>query len=199
MTPEELLQDPVIIETGPLKVALLRGPVYAEEAGSWARLLHHQEVLTLYFLQIGLELKINRDFGYAYLDQISADEPGGKFGTLFARRPLSFEATVVGVALRDELLRRETVRLDEGPAVMPLEEIVELVRAFIKDSADEVKERDRWRAAVLAFAKLGFLKDLQNERKEFQLRAIIRARFDFETLQELKETLIRHAAKIAAD
>jgi hypothetical protein len=199
MTKEELLRDPVINETGPLKVALLRGPVYAEDATTWGRLVHHREALELYFLQISLELKINEDFGYAYLDQLGPDQPGGKFGTLFARRPLGFEPTVIGVALRDELLRRETTRVDEGPVVMPLEEIVDLVRAFIKDTADEVKERERWRAAVLAFAKLGFLKDLQNEREEYQLRPIIRARFDLETLQELKAALIRHAAKTSAE
>ncbi len=195
MTIEELLNDPGITESGPLKVALLRGPIYSEDAGTWARLLQYRAPLALYFIQIGLELKLNEDFGYAYLDQIPPEQPGGKFGTLFARRALSFETTVVGVALRDELLRRETMRLDEGPAVMPLEEIVDLVQAFLKDSPDEVKERDRWRAAVLGFAKLGFLKDLQSEKKEFQLRPIIRARFDIETLAALKEALTRHAAK----
>ena len=199
MSIDELLQDPVIVETGPLKVALLKGPIYSEDASQWGRMLQHRAVLELFFVQISLELKVSEDFGYAYLDQIPADQSGGKFGTLFTRRPLGFEVTVIGVALRDELIRRETTRLEEGPAVMPLDDIVNLVQAFIKDSSDEVKERERWRLAVVGFAKLGFLKDLQNERKEYQLRPIIRARFDLETLQELKQALINHAAKIAAD
>lgn len=197
MTVDELLNDPVVQETGPIKVALLRGPLYSEDASTWARVLQHRDALKLYFAQIGLELKLNEDFGYAYLDQIPADQLGGRFGALFNRRPLGFEPTVIGVALRDELLRRETTRLGEGPAVMTRDEIVDLVQAFLKESPDQVKERERWSAAVAAFAKLGFLKDLENEKEEFQLRPIIRARFEIETLHELKAALQKHANRSA--
>lgn len=197
MTVDELLQDPSIQESGPIKVALLRGPVYSEELTQWARVLQYETELALYFAQIGLELKINQDFGYAYLDQIPNDQPGGKFGTLFTRRALGFEATVIGVALRDEMLRRETTRLDEGAMVMTVDEIVDLVQAFLKESPDQVKERERWRTAVMAFTKLGFLKELPSDKQELQLRPIIRARFELETLQDLKRALLHHLGKAA--
>lgn len=197
MTVEELLQDPAILESGPLKVALLRGPIYSDDATTWARVLDHENALRLFFAQIGLEVKVNRDFGYAYLDQFSSELTGGKFGALFTRRTLGFAPTVIGVALRDELLSREITRLEEGPAVMTLDEIVDLVQAFLKETPDQVKERERWRSAVIEFAKLGFIKDLATEKQEYQLRPILRARFELETLNDLKEALIRHAAKSA--
>lgn len=199
MTIDELLQDPVIQETGPIKVSLLKGPLYSEDAKVWSRILQYREQLSLYFAQIGLELKISEDFGYAYLDQIPSDQTGGRFGTLFNRRALGFEPTVIGVALRDELLRRETTHLGEGPAVMTRDEIVDLVQAFLKEAPDQVKERERWQSAVGVFAKLGFLKELENDKDEFQLRPIIRARFEIETLHELKAALQKHAARSSND
>lgn len=199
MTVDELLQDPAIQESGPIKVALLRGPIYSDDAHEWARVLQYAETLALYFAQIGLELKINRDFGYAYLDQFSEDSAAGKFGILFNRRALGFEPTVIGVTLRDELLDREVTRLGEGPAIMTLDEIVDKVQAFLQEKNDQVKERERWKKAVRSFAELGFIKEIDPVKEEYQLRPILQARFGLETLTELKEALIKYAGKSTND
>lgn len=196
MTVDELLQDPATQESGPIKVSLLRGPIYSDDPHEWARVLQYEEPLGLYFAQIGLELKINKDFGYAYLDQYPEESVAGKFGVLFNRRALGFEPTVIGVTLRDELLDREVTRIgDGGPVVMTVDEIVNRVQAFLQEKPDQVKERERWKTAVKKFAELGFIKQIDAEKEEYQLRPILNARFGLETLTELKEALIKYAGK----
>ena len=199
MTPQELFQDPVIAKTAPVKLALLRGPLYSESADLWATLTQFEAQIRTYFDQIGIHVFISTNDGYAYLDQVGEDHPGYGLPKLFRKLQYTFEATVIGAAIREEMHRRESSRMEDAATVLSMEDIVALIQAFLKIRADAAKERGRWEEKVRAFSRMGFLRPLTGDVERFEVRPIIRAKFNVETLIALKEILQGHVHDIPTE
>ena len=77
-------------------VCLLKGAVNTSDR-CWNDLLHYQVEIQKYLSQIGLELIVKRDEGFAYLKQMT-DESGNTLG-LIPRKPLGFECSVLAIIL----------------------------------------------------------------------------------------------------
>lgn len=198
MTPQELFQDAAIAKTAPVKLALLKGPLYSESADLWAVMTAYEAQVRTYFDQIGVQVIISTNGGYAYLDQVGEDHPGYSLPKLFRKHQYTFETTVIGAAIREEMLRRESSRMEDAATVLSMEDIVGLIQAFLKIRADAAKERGRWEEKIRAFGRMGFLRPVNGDTERFEVRPIIRAKFNVETLAALKEILQRHANKPAA-
>ncbi len=52
-----------------VKVRLLQDAVYSEDAELWAALLRYQQPIENYFQEIGLELVVHEQDGFAYVKQ----------------------------------------------------------------------------------------------------------------------------------
>jgi hypothetical protein len=95
---------------------LLRGVVYVDDK-EWDTLLSYEKAVRLHMASIGLRLHVDEADGYAYLSQPDDDEIASDNGhapavarelpRLVRRMPLNFEATLLCVVLRDELLKFE--------------------------------------------------------------------------------------------
>ncbi len=59
--------------TGAL-IKLLKGPVEYLEKSLWEQLLQYQAELTVFLQQLGLVLILEKDDGYAYVEQLKLDE-----------------------------------------------------------------------------------------------------------------------------
>jgi hypothetical protein len=195
MTPEEQFKDIVLAQSAPVKIALLKGAIYSENADLWSALSTHRPHIEEYFSQVGVAIELNEADGYAFLAGVGEEHPAFNLPKIFRRNQYTFEITVVGAVIREELLQREASRLEDAAVVVSMDEIVDLIEVFLKVKADAAKERGRWETAVRAFARMGFLKPLSGDEEKFAVRPIVRAKFNIETLQALKSELQKYAAK----
>ena len=73
---------------------LLKGDIDSSDKKNWKELLQYEENIHDFVNQIGLELIINKDDGYALLKQFEIDEQGGKVG-LKTRTSIGYESSVI--------------------------------------------------------------------------------------------------------
>src|ERR1700761_6864925 len=86
-----------------VKVRLLQDAVYSEETELWTTLLRYQQHIENYFHEIGLELVVHEQDGFAYLKQTESEDGSG-LPRLFRRDKLTKGVAIVGVILREQLL-----------------------------------------------------------------------------------------------
>ena len=62
--------DSIIAPYGRTVVRLLKGPVEATDTNAWEDILNYQSEINKYLMNIGIELIVKRDEGFAYIKQI---------------------------------------------------------------------------------------------------------------------------------
>jgi len=174
-------------------VALLKGPLDHEDK-LWSELLYHQLPIRDYLAQMGLELILHKEDGYALLSQVALDEEGRTIG-MIRRMPLGFEISVICVLLRElleefELDATATRSRDRFISHQELKEQIELFLGEKRDQLRFLKELDRYIERVV---KLGFLKiahpNDQLNKQMYVIRRIIKARITVDELVEFREKL----------
>lgn len=182
---------PEFRERGIAAVKLLQGVIYEDDAEAWSILLNHESDLASYFCQIGLALVIDRTEGLAFLRQFDEDERTGgyeRLPRLFRRTPLTYEATLLCVLLRDEYRRFEEEDLDNERCVVETEAIFELWKTFFSVDSDDVALRKRLVTAFNQLEKLKFVRGLQTDGS-WEVRKLLKARLTIEELQDLRDRL----------
>src|SRR5205823_14800846 len=96
-----------------VKIRLLQDAVYAEDGDLWGTLLRYRPHIENYFNEIGLELIVHEDDGFAYLKQTQQDENAG-IPRLFRRDRLTKGVALIGVLLREQLLQFDEKVHDES-------------------------------------------------------------------------------------
>ena len=79
-----MILDSIIAPYGRTVVRLLKSPVESTDTSAWEDILNYQSEIQKYLSQIGLELIVKRDEGFAYIKQIVDDE--GKTTGLIPRQ-----------------------------------------------------------------------------------------------------------------
>jgi len=179
------------------KVRLLHGTIYREDGELWEIIERHGEEIRHYMWQIGQELVYDPAEGFAFIRQIrgAADE---RVPRLVQRRGLSYEATVLLVCLREELLRLELAAGESDRLVNSREELHELIVMFLPETLNRVRDEKIINAAIQKLVDLGFLKNLESgEREVFEVMRIVKARITPTELVQIKERLIAHASPSA--
>ncbi len=179
-------------------VKLLQGPLYDESKTLWNELLIHQKQINLYLEQMGLELIVEKNDGYAFLRQIELDESGKTIG-LIRRLSLTFEQTLLCVLLREWIDEFETGITDNPSLYITHQDFRERIEVFFKDQSNKVKlikELDRY---IRDMIKFGFLKPISGEGSDeqdtqfYEVRRIIKSRITSDKLEEFKNKLQQHA------
>ena len=159
-------------------VCLLKGPVDASDR-CWNDILHYQSEIQKYLFQIGLELIVKRDEGFAYLKQMT-DENGNTLG-LIPRKPLGFECSVLVIILR-EVLEEFDSNLDELNATECY-----ITGKELKERIELFNELDTYIARIV---QLGFLIEKnQDNRVFYQIHRIIKEKVTIDQLVEFKKKL----------
>ena len=193
-----------------LLVLLLKGVVYRDnDTASWARLVMLQARARDYLVVLGLDLMIDEAEGYAFvksrahdIDDEAADEGTTGPPRLVARRPLSFP-----VSLLLALLRRKLAEFDalsgETRLVLTRAEIVDLLRVFLPDRADEARLFNQIDAHIVKVVDLGFLKRLGGANAAgpptYEVRRIIKAFVDAQWLSEFDARLADYRESLTRD
>lgn len=166
---------------------LLRGVLHEDETEHWQKLVLYKLQIIHWFEQVGLELVVDQRDGYAYLKQVELDDKGTTVG-LIARRALSYEVTLLCVLLRKMYDEFETNDASSRHLYITRKLLRTELESFFKEKANRMKlvrELNRYIEEVL---DLGFLKKLRSdsnnpEEDSFEVRPIIKARFDDDQLQ----------------
>jgi len=185
-----------ILPFTPVFIKLLKGPVEYLEKTAWEQLLQYQAELTRFLQTLGLVLVLEKDDGYAYLEQSRLDEEDNVAGWV-RRIQLGYEESILLVLLRDMMAEFEVGEASTRELIKKRREIKEYAELFFKENPSRVKfirDLDRLidRVEELDFLEKVEAGDLYDEQK-YRIKKIIKARVDNELLENFKQQLIEHA------
>jgi len=185
-----------ILPYTPVLIKLLKGPVEYLEKTAWEQLLQYQVELTRFLQQLGLVLVLEKEDGYAYLEQMRLDEEESVAGWV-RRVQLGYEESILLVLLRDMMAEFEVGEAGTRELIKKRREIKEYAELFFKENPSRVKfirDLDRLidRVEELDFIEKVEAADLSDEEK-FRIKKIIKARVDHEILENFKNQLTQHA------
>lgn len=177
-----------------VKAKLLKEPIYREDGDLWLT-VHgpQQDEIRHYFRQIGQELVVDEGEGYAFIRQLEI-EGEERVPRLVQRRPLSYLATLLLTALREEFLRFDASASDSTRLVKTREELRNLVADFLPETTNQVRDTAKVDAAISRLVELGFISQLgAAERDTFEIMRIVKARLAPADLEAIKQRLLKHA------
>jgi len=192
MTPQ-----PTTANLSPVLIALMKGITSRDDDPAlWQALLELQARVREYVAVLGLELILDEAEGYAYLKQRAAAEGEPELAKLVARRQLGYP-----VSLMLALLRKKLAEFDAGSGesrlILSAEQIADLVRLFLADTANEAKLMDRVDSDIKKIVELGFLRKLRASEDRFEVRRILKSFVDAQWLSEFDRRLADYKAHIS--
>ena len=174
-------------------IELMRGVVYRETAeDTWLTLDRQAGPVRDHFATIGVDVVVDDTEGYAYLrgqDDDAADEP---LPRLVKRRTLTYNVSLLLILLRKRLVDFETSGT-EGKLVLTRDQIVEMQRVFLPDSSNEARLIDRVDTTLRQVAELGFLRQLRGQPDFWEVRRILKAYVDAQTMSDYAGKLREYA------
>jgi hypothetical protein len=175
-------------------VSLMKGVVHAEsEPKNWQALLDLQARVRDHVAPLGLELIVDEAEGYAYLRQRATVEGEPELPRLVARRPLGFQVSLLLVLLRKKLAESDA-QGDGTRIILSREQIADLVRVFLPESANEARLMDRLDAHINKVVEMGFLRRLRGKGDgELEIQRILKAFVDAQWLSEFDRRLAAYA------
>ncbi|WP_433006674.1 DUF4194 domain-containing protein [Kribbella sp. CA-294648] len=186
-TPEEHAVATAIIR-------LIRGVAYREtDEDTWTALHRHGPAVRDHFAVIGIDVIVDDTEGYAYLRSQEDNDGENALPRLVNRRSLTYNLSLLLVLLRKRLVEFETLG-GEGKLVMSRDQLVEMVRLFLADSTNEARVIDQVETTIKKAAELGFLRQLRGQTDQWEVRRILKAYVDAQTLSDFAGKLQEYAA-----
>jgi len=196
---EELLDtDPIVPDHfASIAIKLLQGVIYEEEARHWQDLTKlYEQPLRRYFGQIGLQLIVDRNEGFAFLKQYKEDqEDFAHLPRLMRKRTLNFDQSILCVLLRERLDEHTVRDTASREPIMSLREIREMVELFFRERNTQHRFLKDLKKTVEDLRGMGFLEaigpeTLENEdERRYYVRRILKAFIDADSLQDLLNTI----------
>ena len=177
-------------------IRLMQGVVY-QESDAWDDLVRHQGAVRDHFAVVGLEVVVDDDEGYAYLRTADTPEGENALPRVIRRRTLTYADSLLLVLLRKRLAEFESAG-DPGQLVLTHDEIVEMIQLFLHRSTDEAREQHQIDASINRLVGMGFLRQLKDRKGEWEVRRILKAYVDAETLSDFSAKLAEYAEAGAA-
>lgn len=178
-------------------VKLMQGVVYREtHEDVWRTLEREQAGVQDHFARIGVRAVVDDLAGYAYLKTIDPEEGEEPLPRLVRRRALTYPVSLLLLLLRKRLAEFEAGG-DEGKLVLEHEQIVEMLRLFLPDSTNEARILQNVDQTIAQVVKLGFLAELRGQRRSWEVRRILKAYVDAETMSDFAGRLAEYASSQA--
>jgi hypothetical protein len=190
-----------IADLSSVLVPLLKGVTYrADDAAHWHALLALQGRVRDHVAVLGLELMLDEAEGYAFLrSRAESDDPAQpKLPRLVARRPLTFQ-----LSLLLALLRKKLAEFDAGGGdtrlIMSREQVVEMLRVFVPEGSNQTRLIDQIDAQLNRVADLGFVRRLRGQEHMFEVQRILKAFVDAQWLAEFDARLAAYRAQLEGE
>lgn len=184
MTPEERA-----VATSAIR--LMQGVVY-QESDAWDDLLRHRGAVRDHFAVIGLDVVVDDDEGYAYLRTTEPDDGEDPLPRVIRRRALTYADSLLLVLLRKRMVEFESAG-DQGQLVLTSDEIAEMIQLFLARSTDEARVLKQVDTSINRLVTMGFLRQLRGRRDTWEVRRILKAYVDGQTLSDFARKLAEYA------
>ena len=182
----------------PVLIALMKGVVWRDDSAAlWQHLLSLQARVRDHVVPLGLGLEIDETEGYALLRQRAAADDL-EMPRLIPRRPLSYPVSLLLVLLRKKVAECEGTSGDRR-IVLRREELVEMLRHFLKENTNEAKLVDQIIGHINKVKDLGFLRALKGRDGEYEVVRLIKTFVDAERLDGLLASYRTHAPAVGKD
>ena len=178
-------------------VKLLKGAT-DRNSKVWDKIINYQNEIEEYVAQIGLELIVKKDEGFAFLKQIEYSD-GTTLG-LITRRQIGFETSIILVVLRQSLeeFDRNPTQFQVAEKFINDSEIKEELELFLEEGYNRLrflKDLDKYIKNVV---DLGYLKEVLKKDNEttYQINRIIKEKITLDILQEFRTKLQEYVESI---
>jgi Domain of unknown function (DUF4194) len=180
-------------------IRLMQGVVYRDsEEAAWLTLERSGAGVRDHFATIGVDIVVDDAEGYAYL-RSRPDEDGDEvLPRLVRRRALTYNVSLLLVLLRKRLVEFETTG-GEGRLVLTTEQIVEMLRLFQAESTNDARVVDQAETTINKAKELGFLRPLRGQSDYWEVRRILKAYVDAQTLSDFAAKLREYAGAVTSD
>lgn len=177
-------------------VRLLKSPV-ERNSNVWEDIINYQNEIQEYIGQIGLELVVKKDEGFAFVKQFT-DSEGNTLG-IVQRRQIGFETSIVLVVLRQGL-----EEFDSNPTQLATEkfitdsEIKDELELFLQEGYNKLKFQKDLDKYIRNAVDLGYLKEVSRKDNEtkYQIHRIIKEKITLDILQDFKTRLQEYVESI---
>jgi hypothetical protein len=147
-----------------------------------------------HFAAIGLQLHLDEAEGYAYLTQPDDEDTDIDLPRLVRRYPLTYDATLLCVLLRESLQQFDARSPDEPRHVLSRTQLQEMMQLFFAEQTDMTRLERRLDRAIRQVEAISFLKRLNNEEEElYEVRRIIKAKISADMLVAIRDQLQAYA------
>ena len=178
-------------------IRLMQGVVYREtDEDIWLTLERLGAGVRDHFATIGVDVVVDDAEGYAYLRSRPTDEVDEELPRLVRRRALTYNVSLLLVLLRKRLVEFETTG-GEGRLVLTSDQIVETLRVFQAESSNDARVVDQAETTIRKAAELGFLRQLRGQNDHWEVRRILKAYIDAQTLADFAGKLREYAGSAA--
>jgi hypothetical protein len=178
-------------------VRLLKGPV-ERGASVWDDVVHYQQEIQDYISQLGLELMVRKDEGFAFVRQFE-DSEGNTLG-LVVRRQIGFEASVLLVVLRQLLEEFDSnpTQFQVAERFITHSEIKEELELFLQEGYNRIRFMKELDAQIGKVVELGYLKEISRKDQEvtYQIHRIIKEKITLDVLKEFQAKLQAYAESV---
>ncbi len=179
-------------------VKLLRGTVESSDT-VWSNVLNYRDEIQDYINQIGLELILKEDDGYAYLKQFEIDSDGNTIG-LVSRRKVGFETSILLVILRQiiEEFEQNPVEFQATEKHISHNELRDEIELFLPEKYNKVKFFKDLDNYIKRALDLGYLKEMKSTEGEvnYKIHRIVKEKITLDILNEFKEKLDNYVESI---
>ncbi len=180
-------------------IRLMQGVVYREsDEDTWVTLERAGAGVRDHFATIGVDVVVDDAEGYAYLRARPDVDGEEALPRLVRRRALTYNVSLLLVLLRKRLVEFETAG-GEGRLVLTTEQIVEALRMFQADSTNDARVVDQAERTIAKAAELGFLKPARAQTNHWEVRRILKAYVDAQTLSDFAAKLHEYAGAVTTD
>jgi hypothetical protein len=178
-------------------IQLMRSVVYREQdEATWTTLGHDAPAIRDHFAVVGIDVVIDDTEGYAYLQTRPESEGEEALPRLVNRRTLTYNLSLLLVLLRKRLVEFETSGA-EGKLVLTRDQIIEMLRMFLTESTNEARVVDQVDTTIRRATDLGFLRGLRGRTDQWEVRRILKAYIDAQTLSDFAGKLAEYAGTTA--
>ncbi|MCL2425702.1 MAG: DUF4194 domain-containing protein [Oscillospiraceae bacterium] len=180
-------------------VALFRNIVYRDASSEyWETIELKSQKIEDYVSKIGLTLIVDDMDGYAYLKQRTYGDDEDAVPRLIPRHALGYELSLLLMILRKLLLEFDSSTGD-ARLILTRQQIINRMKAFLRDTTNEVKMIDSINKNIDRAVSMGFLSSLRGSEDSYEVMRIIRGFVNAEHLDEFNKRLSEYSRYVESD
>ena len=180
-------------------VSLMKGIADREsDPVLWQSLIGIQARVRDFVACLGLDLVLDEAEGFAYLRQRPAEAGVPELPRLVPRRQLGYQVSLMLALLRKKLAEFDATS-GETRLILGRDDIVEMMRLFLAETANQVRLNDRIGASINHVVDMGFLRRLRGTNDKFEVRRILKAFVDAQWLADFDQRLAAYQSHSSSE